>query len=148
MIVRAAAASDVGAMAGVAAASYGEAFAAILDSDALATRTAEFFAQRFEREWIAMWVAEEAGRILGFLELRRNHIDMLFVAPAAQGRGAGRALLAIAEANGATTLECFRDNAGARAFYERQGWRLARSYAREFGGRPHEFVWYEKPPRG
>lgn len=135
-------------MAEVAAASYAAAFAAILEPEVLASRTAARFSERFAREWTAMWVAEAEGRVLGFAEMRGRHIDMLFVDPAAQRQGAGRALLAALEAAGAATLECFRDNAGARAFYEHAGWRLARGYARELEGRRRDFVWYEKPARG
>ncbi len=54
------------------------------------------------------------------------------------------ALLAECEARGARSLECFRDNTKARAFYEAHGWRLARSYARDFAGDTHHFVFYEK----
>ena len=39
-----------------------------------------------------------------------------------------------AEAQGAKSLECFRDNHGARRFYERHGWQVAREYEREFAG--------------
>ena len=70
---------------------------------------------------------------------------MMFVDPAAHRTGAGRALLAEAEARGARSLECFRDNLAARHFYEAHGWRLARGYARDFAGRPRAFVRCEKP---
>jgi putative acetyltransferase len=45
---------------------------------------------------------------------------------------------------GAKSLECFRDNHGARRFYERHGWRVTREYEREFAGRNRSFVFYEK----
>ncbi|MCB5174284.1 hypothetical protein LGR44_03755 [Microvirga sp. SM9] len=54
-------------------------------------------------------------------------------------------LLQRAECLGAKSLECFRDNHGARRFYERHGWRLAREYERAFAGRERSFVLYEKP---
>jgi putative acetyltransferase len=135
-------------MAGIAAASYREAFAAILEPAALATRGAAFFAGRFAGSWPDMRVATEgegAGeRVLGFALATRGHIDMLFVAPGATGRGAGGALLARLEEEGARTLECFRDNAPARAFYEKRGWRAREEYAREFAGRERDFVLYAR----
>ena len=70
---------------------------------------------------------------------------MMFVAPSAQGMGVGAALLAQAESAGIRSLECFRDNAPARAFYEAKGWRLTRTYERDFIGARRAFVFYEKP---
>ena len=55
-------------------------------------------------------------------------------------------VLAQAEAAGTCSLECFRDNLRARAFYEAKGWRLTRSYEREFAGKVRAFVFYEKAP--
>jgi GNAT superfamily N-acetyltransferase len=69
---------------------------------------------------------------------------MLFVDPACTGSGVGHALLDQVESEGVTTLECFRDNGPARAFYEHQGWRLVRSYEREFLGSCRAFVLYAK----
>ena len=31
-----------------------------------------------------MWVAEEAGRLVGFMAMRESYIDRLYVLPAAQ----------------------------------------------------------------
>jgi putative acetyltransferase len=43
----------------------------------------------------APWVAEQAGRIVGFADLQADGlIDMCFVAPEAAGRGVGNALMA------------------------------------------------------
>ncbi len=144
MIVRAAIAADVPAMAAIAAASYRAAFAAILEAEALAVRDGEFFANLFVRTLTSLRVAETDGDVVAFAMVTDQHLDMLFVAPNAQRRGAGRALLGAVEADGVCTLECFRDNHGARRFYERHGWRLARAYEREFIGRERAFVFYEK----
>nr|WP_256515198.1 GNAT family N-acetyltransferase [Alsobacter ponti] len=111
----------------------------------MASRDEAFFAQRFAGELASLRVAEEGGRTIGFSKVTDTHLDMLFVDPAAQGTGGGGALLAEAEARGVRTLECFRDNAAARRFYERHGWRLARAYERDFLGKSRAFVFYEKP---
>jgi putative acetyltransferase len=92
-----------------------------------------------------MRVAEHAGAVIGFSLVTDAHLDMLFVDPAAAGTGAGGALLRFVEREGCTSLECFRDNHPARAFYERQGWTLTRGYERDFLGRSRAFVRYEKP---
>lgn len=92
----------------------------------------------------AVWVAEESGRILGYLVaatvLSLEHgglmaeIDELFVLPEARARGSGARLLAAAEA--ALTargyvrlqLQIGVDNEAARAFYTRRGYRGRAGY--------------------
>ncbi len=148
MKVRAARLGDVPALAGIAERSYGSAFADILEPDLLASRDAAFFAARFASSWERMLVALAQDEPMGFLLMTDGHIDMLFMAPEASGQGGGALLLDRAEALGARSLECFRDNLGARRFYERQGWRVAQEYDREFSGRRHSFVLYTKEPGG
>lgn len=145
MIVRRVRKSDIPALAAIAEASYRAAFAGILERRALRLRDAAFFAARFATCWRRMRLATHRGIPIAFSLTTRRHLDMLFVTPAHAGRGAGRALLREAEARGTRTLECFRDNHAARRFYERAGWTLARSYERDFVGRPRAFVFYEKP---
>lgn len=144
MIVRTAEIRDLPALAEIVARSYRSAFMGILEEDVLASRNAAFFAERFASSWERMLVAERAGDIAGFLLMTDGHIDMLFMDPAVSGQGGGSALLKEAEALGARSLECFRDDHGARRFYERHGWRVAREYEREFAGRKRTFVLYEK----
>lgn len=144
MIVRPAVEADIPVLGRIAAASYADAFATILEPAILAARDATSFADRFAEWWPATSVAEQDGRVLGFAKVTGAHLDMLFVDPAAQNTGAGSALLAHVETKGVRTLECFRDNAPARRFYERKGWRLTRAYEREFLGRMRAFVFYER----
>jgi len=144
LIVRTAEIRDLPALAEIVARSYRSAFMGILEEDVLASRNAAFFAERFASSWERMLVAERAGDIAGFLLMTDGHIDMLFMDPAVSGQGGGSALLKEAEALGARSLECFRDDHGARRFYERHGWRVAREYEREFAGRKRTFVLYEK----
>jgi len=144
VIVRAPVPGDVPAMAQVASDAYRAAFAPILDAAELGRRDAASFVPRFTERLADMRVAEAGGAVVGFSLMTAGHLDMLFVAPAAQGTGAGKALLDEAVARGTRTLECFRDNHAARRFYERQGWRLARGYARDFAGTEHHFVFYAR----
>ncbi len=71
-------------------------------------------------------IADEA-EMLGFHGVRGEELEWLFVAPAAMGRGIGRALLAdacaIARANGIETLRVEADPFAA-SFYECAGARL------------------------
>ncbi|KLK94200.1 hypothetical protein AA309_04330 [Microvirga vignae] len=144
MIVRPARAEDILALAEVAARSYSVSFGTILEPEVLATRNAAFFAERFRSSCECMLIAEQNGKIAGFLLMTDGHIDMLFMDPAVSGQGGGARLLEAAEKRGAKSLECFRDNHGARRFYERHGWRVTRRYEREFAGRNRSFVFYEK----
>ena len=145
MRVRSAHAADIPALADIAERSYRSAFEDILEEEAFAQRNAACFADRFAAEWERMLVALRDEAPVGFLLMIDAHIDMLFMDPEASGQGGGALLLAHAEAQGATSLECFRDNHDARRFYERHGWRLAREYDRDFAGRKRRFVLYVKP---
>jgi len=85
-------------------------------------------------------IAEDAGRPAGFAFLehhtdyfsgeRHGHLGMIAVTEAAEGRGAGAALLRAAEdwtrAQGFAklTLNVFEGNARARQAYERHGYRV------------------------
>lgn len=81
-----------------------------------------------------VWVAEEAGRILGFLAIDRSEgygedlLAKLYVDPGAQNRGVGTALLDKAKAlrPDGLVLWVFQRNEGARRFYERHGFRLVK----------------------
>ncbi len=78
-----------------------------------------------------VWLAEEDGRALGFLALRRSRTDgwetleKLYVDPTDQGRGVGTALLDQAKALRPDGLHLwvFQKNEGARRFYEVRGFR-------------------------
>lgn len=144
MIVRPALPGDVPEASAVASASYRAAFASILDDEELARRTPESFVARFTASLDRLRVAEASGRVVGFSLVTGTHLDMLFVDPALQGTGAGRALLAEAVSRGVCSLECFRANGPARRFYERAGWVVTRGYSRPFAGRLHHFVYYER----
>jgi putative acetyltransferase len=148
MIVRAATGGDIPAMAAAAAAAYRVGFAGIIEPLVLVGYDRAYFETRFADALASLTVAVADGIVLGFAKTTAGHLDMLFVQPRAHGTGAGSALLAEAEARGVRTLECFRDNAAARGFYERRGWTLLRAYEREFAGRVREFLFYGKdgPP--
>jgi ribosomal protein S18 acetylase RimI-like enzyme len=148
LILRAATPADFPALAAIAEAAYRQAFAAILTPETLACFDRPFFAARFALERRVLVVATDGdGTALGFHLVGDGHIHMLFVDPARQARGTGKALLEDAEARGAVSLESFRDNRAARGFYEKHGWTLAREYVRPFGGRDLAFVAYVKASR-
>ncbi|TQS13610.1 GNAT family N-acetyltransferase [Microbispora hainanensis] len=68
-----------------------------------------------------VWIAELHGRVTGFAALRGDLLEHLYVAPDAQGKGIGAALLDEAKKArpGGLNLWVFQQNTGARRFYER-----------------------------
>ncbi|MGL5737186.1 MAG: hypothetical protein ACRCYS_20200, partial [Beijerinckiaceae bacterium] len=88
ILIRDASPDDVPALSRLMVRAYAQAFADILDAAALASRNADFFEERFYREWPMMRLAETETRdTLGLTLVRLGHIDMIFVEPAAIGRG-------------------------------------------------------------
>ncbi len=81
-----------------------------------------------------VWVAEEEGRIVGFVgwgvsrdEAGEGELYSIYVLPEAWGSGAGPALMAVAReellaAYPVSILWVLDDNPRARRFYEREGW--------------------------
>ncbi len=107
-------------------------------SDAALAR--RFLAQRMHLGESAILLAREAdaGDALGFVQLYPGFssvsaqrvwiLNDLFVAPAARGRGVGRALMRRARAHGEAagvpclTLSTAEDNRTAQRLYESEGW--------------------------
>jgi ribosomal protein S18 acetylase RimI-like enzyme len=97
-----------------------------------------------EPELGAIWVAESAGELVGYLiavnsfSLEQQgpiaEVDEFFVAPAARTYGVGAALLYVAESELAEAgcvclqLQLGKDNYGARAFYRRYGYQEREGY--------------------
>ena len=73
-----------------------------------------------------MWVAEQEGRVVGFVSLSESMIEQIYVDPAAQNRGIGTALMDLAKRERPNRLELwvFQQNERARRFYRRHGFRL------------------------
>jgi putative acetyltransferase len=83
----------------------------------------DWYEEKF-KTWDWGLVAAEQ-EVVGYVATSGAHIDQLFVDPGHQGSGIGTALLtaAIARMPTSITLDVFEDNAPARRFYERHGFR-------------------------
>jgi GNAT superfamily N-acetyltransferase len=96
-------------------------------------------------------VAAARRKILGYMALEPGWVEQLYLDPGHWRRGIGGALLAVAKARnpGGLQLYCFQANAGARAFYERQGFAIA---AKSDGAGNEErmpdilYAWQGQPP--
>jgi putative acetyltransferase len=69
-----------------------------------------------------VWGAWDDEALVGVVAFRDGWIDQLYVLPRRQGGGFGRALLEVAiKGQTSVRLWTFQKNAGARRFYERNG---------------------------
>ena len=139
-LVRPAGAADAGAIARVHVASWQTTYRGLLPDEFLASLTESGYTERWRRSIedgsSRVYVAEEGGEIVGFASGGRERagetgyggeLYAIYVLESAQRRGHGRALVR-AVAGGLSELGhadmivwVLRDNARARAFYERLG---------------------------
>jgi GNAT superfamily N-acetyltransferase len=69
-------------------------------------------------------VAEAGGQMAGFIAVKGEWVEQLYLDPAWTGRGIGSRLLAAAtDGLSVVKLHCFQANGSARRFYESHGFR-------------------------
>ena len=94
-----------------------------------------------------VWVAESGDETLGFVGARDDHVELLYVAPGAQGRGIGPRLLAhLADGDGPRSVEVYADNSVGLGFYLSQGFRETRRNPTDAAGRAFPIVHLERDP--
>jgi putative acetyltransferase len=91
-----------------------------------------------------VWVAESSGRMLGFVGARDEHVELLYVAPEAQGQGIGPQLLAQLGDGGPRSVEVYAGNAVGLGFYLAQGFRETRRNPVDAAGRSFAVVHLER----
>lgn len=113
---------------------------------------ARYWEDRFEEVRAQLPSAEvfvyedSSGVIQGFVGLRGTHIEGIFVRSGAQSRGIGRLLLDAARAGKSRlTLNVYRKNARAAAFYRREGFRTAGMGTDGETGEAEERMVWERP---
>lgn len=80
---------------------------------------------------------EDGSRPLGFIGIAERKVEMLFVDPAARGRGVGSLLMReAAERTGADEVDVNEQNPQAVGFYEHLGYRVFARSATDDQGRP------------
>lgn len=88
-----------------------------------------------------LWLLEREGRPAGFWGGDALRVEMLFVDPSFFGQGVGSTLLRHACAGKRRVeLDVNEQNAGARAFYARQGFRVCRRSPVDNDGRPYPLL--------
>lgn len=80
---------------------------------------------------------DSKGRVVGFLGVEGEMVEMLFVVPEVFGSGVGRRLLVCAiQKFGVRKLDVNEGNPGARGFYEHMGFSVVGRSALDEQGRP------------
>jgi chorismate mutase/GNAT superfamily N-acetyltransferase len=97
------------------------------------------------------WVAERAGRVVGYLVLDGSWLDSLYVAPSETGQGIGTVLVDLVKGlrPGGFSLWVFESNVRARTFYERHGLltiRCTDGSQNEEGAPDRELAWLGVDP--
>lgn len=84
------------------------------------------------------------GKIIGFSGVSNHKIEMLFVAPGAQGQGVGSALCQYAVAyQGVTKVDVNEQNPRAREFYEKMGFNVVGRSELDGQGKPYPILHME-----
>jgi GNAT superfamily N-acetyltransferase len=110
-----------------------DAHLAIVPAELACLRTLESFRERMRADLADVRVAGSPGSPLGFTMLKSDELYQFYVAAAARGTGVAASLMADAEARFAARgievawLACAIGNQRAARFYEKCGWRLART---------------------
>lgn len=160
VVLRRATAQDVVTVAALATQVFLDTYATAgvrpeLAREAFTQYSADAFAARLAEPARALVLAESAGHLAGFAEVRvadaaapggrvrGAELVRLYVQPVAQGRGIGKALLARAEALAADAslsalwLAAWEGNARALAFYAGAGYARVGTAAHEIEGRTY-----------
>jgi putative acetyltransferase len=110
-------------------------FLATGDRDAIEARLASDYFPHVE-----LFVAERDGVVVGFADMAKNRLEMLFVDAAERGRGVGSALLAHVVGLGVTAVDVNEQNPRAVAFYGRRGFDVVGRSALDDDGRPYPLL--------
>ena len=90
-----------------------------------------------------LFVAEEEGKKpVAFMGLSEPKLEMLFIAPAARGRGLGKRLVSLAIDNYAINqLTVNEQNPQAQGFYEHLGFQVYKRTERDEQGNPYPLLY-------
>lgn len=126
--IRKAAAGDVEAVARIWHSAWRDGHVGHVPEGLLEFRTEEHFLPRARERIDRMWVAESGGVVVGFVAIKADELEQLFVERAARGTGVAELLMDRGEqelrraGHRRAWLAVVAGNARARAFYARRGW--------------------------
>ncbi|MGO4937745.1 GNAT family N-acetyltransferase [Fundicoccus sp. Sow4_H7] len=92
-----------------------------------------------------VWVYEEDDKIVGFIGIRNDFVEGLFVKEAFQSKGIGKQLLDHVKINRETlALTVYQRNWRAWRFYKREGFEIQTKGFDEVNGEPEYFMLWMK----
>ncbi len=126
--IRPGTAADAAAVAEIWEAGWHDGHLGHVPDELVRARTTEYFRTRAGDRVADTTVAELDGEVAGFVMVRADEVEQVYVAAGHRGSGVAGRLLAAAERRVAAAghaeawLAVATGNARARRFYERQGW--------------------------
>jgi putative acetyltransferase len=127
--VRRATANDIDAVARIWHVGWTDGHAGHVPPELVRYRNLEQFESRARERVDCMWVAESDRQTVGFVVVKRDEVEQIYVDRTARGSGVAATLLHQAETEIRSAghrlawLAVVAGNQRARAFYSRHGWR-------------------------
>ncbi len=89
-----------------------------------------------------VWVAEDAGKPVGFMGMTDSHIDSLFIAPNLRGKGVGKHMLAHAKSlfGDKLTVDVNEQNSQGVGFYLHMGFQQTGRSEQDDQGKPYPIL--------
>ena len=89
---------------------------------------------------VELYAVSHNGCLTGFIGLRDDTIEMLFVDGHSRGQGYGSSLIEFAIHRGATKVDVNEQNPRALAFYQSKGFKITARDAADDAGRPYPIL--------
>lgn len=89
---------------------------------------------------VELYVISDSGRLAGFIGLRENMIEMLFVDSDSFGQGYGTSLVDFAISKGAAKVDVNEQNQSAFDFYQKRGFIVTGRDETDDAGRPYPIL--------
>ena len=89
---------------------------------------------------VELYALSHNGSLTGFIGLRDDMIEMLFVDGNRRGQGYGSSLIEFALGRGATKVDVNEQNPSALAFYRAKGFKITGREAADDAGRPYPIL--------
>jgi GNAT superfamily N-acetyltransferase len=130
-VLRRATSNDVGAIARIWHTGWVDGHLGHVPPELVAYRSLDQFITRTRHRVQSMWVAESHGQPVGFVVIKGDELEQIYVDRSARGSGVAAMLLRRAETEIRSAghrrawLAVVAGNRRARAFYSRLGWRDA-----------------------
>lgn len=92
-----------------------------------------------------LMVGELNGKLVAFMGIEENKIEMLFIAPEARGKGLGRQLAEYAFSKFNVSEVCVNEqNPQAHGFYERMGFKVYKRTPLDEQGQPYPLLYMRR----